>query len=81
MSGRWDLLVMGLGEIGKDVTYNWRMSISVRPAGRPVSASCLALRSYAETARLLNLGCDGSADATAASPATAPMICLTEGMV
>jgi hypothetical protein len=46
-----------------------------------VSANWRALRSYAETARSLNLGSDGSADATVASPATAPMICLIEGML
>ena len=57
------------------------MSISVKPAGRPVSASCLALKSYEVIARLLNFGSAGSADATVANPATAPMICLIEGIV
>ena len=55
--------------------------MSVKPAGSPVAASCLALRSYEETARLLNLGCAGSADATVANPATAPKIRLMLGIV
>jgi hypothetical protein len=55
--------------------------MSVRPAGRPVAASCLARRSYVLIARLLNLGCAGRADATVASPATNPRNFLIEGIV
>lgn len=55
--------------------------MSVRPAGSPVAANCLARRSYDETARLLNLGCAGSVDATVANPSIAQNICLKEGIM
>jgi hypothetical protein len=74
------MLVFGVGREGFGA-YNWRISMSVKPAGNPVAASCLALRSYEEIARLLNFGSAGSAEAIVAKPATAPKICLIEGIV
>lgn len=64
----------------KRETYNCKMSISVKSAGKPVLASCLAEISYAFNALVLSLGCAGSAFAPIANIATSPKICLMFGI-
>jgi len=73
-------MLLGLSADGF-MTYNWRMSISVRPAAA-AAAFWRFITSWIFICDLVNLGAAGAADARVANPATTvPTVLMNEGIL